>query len=255
MSDADFPVTCDGFLGGRLRLKQPQHGHRAGHDAVLLAASTPARPGDRVVDLGAGIGAAGLAVASRCAGLDLVLVERDERLAVIAQTNLAANNIKGRAVTLDIAQGAKAFADVELPPDSADRVLMNPPFNAVARHQPSPDRLRRSAHQGDDEVLAVWVQVARRILKSGGTLTLIWRAEAIASVLSAVEQGFGAVAVLPVYPRPEAAAIRILVRATKGSRSALTLLPGLALNAEGGCADQAMQAVLDGTAVLPLATL
>ena len=65
--EAEF--TEDAFLGGQLRLRQPKSGHRAGHDAMLLAAATAARPGDRVVDFGAGVGAAGLAVASRVAGL------------------------------------------------------------------------------------------------------------------------------------------------------------------------------------------
>jgi len=64
--------TEDAFLGGGLRLRQPKSGHRAGHDAMLLAAATPARSGDRVVDLGAGVGAAGLAVAKRVAGIELV---------------------------------------------------------------------------------------------------------------------------------------------------------------------------------------
>src|SRR3954468_17278482 len=68
-------VTEDGFLGGRLRLRQPASGHRAGHDAILLAAATAARPGDRIVDFGAGVGAAGLAVARRVPDIDLVLVE------------------------------------------------------------------------------------------------------------------------------------------------------------------------------------
>src|SRR4051812_20092052 len=70
-------VTEDGFLGGRLRLRQPKSGHRAGHDAILLAAATAARAGDRVVDFGAGVGAAGLAVARRLPDIDLVLVEID----------------------------------------------------------------------------------------------------------------------------------------------------------------------------------
>ena len=69
--------TEDAFLGGQLRLRQPKSGHRAGHDAMLLAAATPACPGDRVVDFGAGVGAAGLAVAKRVAGIALVLVEID----------------------------------------------------------------------------------------------------------------------------------------------------------------------------------
>ncbi|HEX2216507.1 MAG TPA: methyltransferase, partial [Xanthobacteraceae bacterium] len=56
-------LTVDAVLGGRLRLMQPKRGHRFGHDAVLLAAATPAAPGDRVVEFGAGVGAAGLLVA------------------------------------------------------------------------------------------------------------------------------------------------------------------------------------------------
>src|SRR6202140_5747392 len=79
----------DAFLGGRLRLRQPKSGHRAGHDAMLLAAATPARSGDRVVDLGAGVGAAGLAVAKRVAGVSLVLVEIDQELAGLARATPA----------------------------------------------------------------------------------------------------------------------------------------------------------------------
>ena len=85
MSELAGDVTEDAFLGGKLRLRQPKSGHRAGHDAMLLAAATPARPGDRVVDLGAGVGAAGLAVARRIAGIELVLVEIDEGLAELAR--------------------------------------------------------------------------------------------------------------------------------------------------------------------------
>src|SRR5438552_10255159 len=85
--------TEDAFLGGRLRLRQPRTGHRAGHDAVLLAAATAARVGQRVADFGAGVGAAGLALASRVSGLDLVLVEIDPRLAALARDNAALNDV------------------------------------------------------------------------------------------------------------------------------------------------------------------
>ena len=54
---------------------------------MLLAAATPARPGDRVADFGAGVGAAGLAVARRVAGIELVLVEIDAALAGLARAN------------------------------------------------------------------------------------------------------------------------------------------------------------------------
>src|SRR4030088_999267 len=78
MTDPSGELTEDAFLGGRLRLRQPKSGHRAGHDAMLLAAATSARSGDRVVDFGAGVGAAGLALATRIPGIRIVLVEIDE---------------------------------------------------------------------------------------------------------------------------------------------------------------------------------
>src|SRR6478735_7007700 len=98
--------TEDAFLGGRLRLRQPRSGHRAGHDAMLLAAATPARSGDRVVDFGAGVGAAGLAVAKRVAGIQLVLAEIDEVLADLARGNAAANAIAADVIMLDITSSA-----------------------------------------------------------------------------------------------------------------------------------------------------
>src|SRR4030088_2444657 len=94
--------TEDAFLGGQLRLRQPKSGHRAGHDAMLLAAATSARSGDRVVDFGAGVGAAGLAVAKRVAGIELVLVEIDETLAGLAQENAVSNNIIADVIELDL---------------------------------------------------------------------------------------------------------------------------------------------------------
>ena len=113
---------------------------------MLLAAATPARPGDRVVDFGAGVGAAGLAVARRGGGIDLVLVEIDAALADLARDNAAANAIAADVIVLDVESDADAFAAVGLAPDSVDVVLMNPPFNDSARHRASPDRAREIAH-------------------------------------------------------------------------------------------------------------
>src|SRR5882724_1887938 len=98
-------ITEDAFLGGQLRLRQPKSGHRAGHDAMLLAAATPARSGDRVVEFGAGVGAAGLAVAKRVAGIKLVLVEIDEGLAELARGNAVSNAIAADLIELDVTSG------------------------------------------------------------------------------------------------------------------------------------------------------
>jgi len=240
--------TEDAFLGGRLRLRQQQSGHRAGHDAMLLAAATPARPGDRVVDFGAGVGAAGLALATRVAGIDLLMVERDESLAGLARDNAGLNRIAAEICLLDLAGDANAFANAGLGPDSADVVLMNPPFNDSTRHRSSPDEVRRAAHMAEPDTLETWIHAARRVLKSGGRLSLIWRADGLAAVVSALDRGFGGVAIRPVHPDAGRPAIRVLVGATKGSRAPLRLLPSLMLSDESGLpTKQAREALTGGT--------
>src|ERR1700722_9291541 len=122
----------DAVLGGRLRLLQPRRGHRFGHDAILLAAATPARAGDRIADLGAGVGTAGLALAARVDGARVTLVEIDARLAALAGDNAARNGFAERvdAVALDLAAPAEAFAAAGLAAESVDILMMNPPVHA-----------------------------------------------------------------------------------------------------------------------------
>src|SRR3954452_17256163 len=134
--------TEDAFLGGQLRLRQPKTGHRAGHDAILLAAATAARGGDRVVDFGAGVGAAGLAVASRIPAIRIVLLEIDQALADLARQNAAANGIEADVIAMDVTSRSGIFTAAGLPPDSVDVILMNPPFNEPRRHRSSPDKAR-----------------------------------------------------------------------------------------------------------------
>ncbi|KGT73823.1 methyltransferase [Bradyrhizobium japonicum] len=253
MIDVVTDFTEDAFLGGQLRLRQKRSGHRAGHDAILLAAATEARAGDRVVDLGAGIGTAGLALGRRVAGIGLSLVEIDPELAELARANAEANGIVAETIVLDVTADAQAFAANGLVPDSVDVVLMNPPFNDPARHRGSPDQARRTAHVASEETLNAWVHAARRILRSDGALTLIWRADGIAEVLTALSRGFGSLSILPVHGEAGRPAIRVLVRAVKGGRAPMRLLPGLMLNDESGVPKNQVTEILEGRALLPLA--
>jgi tRNA1(Val) A37 N6-methylase TrmN6 len=255
MTELPGELTEDAFLGGRLRLRQPKSGHRAGHDAMLLAAATAARAGDRVVDFGAGVGAAGLALATRIPGIQIVLVEIDEVLAELARGNAASNRIETKVITMDLASGADAFADAGLAPDSVDVVLMNPPFNDSKRHRSSPDKRRETAHVADAATLESWIHAARRILKSAGVLTLIWRADGLGQVLAALDRGFGSLAILPVHGNAATPAIRVLVRAVKGGRAPTALYPGLMLNDESGVPNKQVEEILVGRGALPLAVL
>ena len=250
-------TTEDAVLGGKLILRQPRRGHRFGHDAILLAAATAAAPGEHAVDLGSGVGTAGLALAWRVPDLAVTLVDINESLVALAAENARRNGLaeRVRAISLDVAGPASAFAAAGLAPASADRVLMNPPFNDPDRQQVSPDRLRREAHAASRDRLAIWVNAANRLLRPDGTLTLIFRADGLNDVRAALDADFGAVTMLPVLAKPAAAAIRVLVRAVKGSRLPLILLPGFTLNGEDGKPSAEAEAVLRQGAALPFASL
>jgi tRNA1(Val) A37 N6-methylase TrmN6 len=206
-----------------------------------------------VFDFGAGIGAAGLAVARRVSGIELVLVEIDAALAGLARGNAASNVIAADVIVLDVTSGADAFAAARLPPDSVDVVLMNPPFNDPARHRASPDKARVSAHVATVATLESWIHAGRRILKSGGVLTLIWRADGLAEVLAALDRGFGSLAILPVHGDATTPAIRVLIRAIKGGKAPIRLHAALLLNDESAMPNKQVQDILAGKGVLPLA--
>ena len=248
-------LSEDAVLGGRLRLRQPKRGHRVGHDAILLAAAVPARAGEAVVDLGAGVGAAGLALAVRVGGIKLTLVELAPQLAALAAENARLNGLSAQVAALDVAAPARAFAAAGLRPEQTARVLMNPPFNDPARQRASPDRGRRLAHVAPRATLAAWTKTAARLLGPRGTLTLIWRADGLGDVLEALKPAFGAATVLPIYAKPDESAIRVLVRATKASRAPLQLLPGLVLHDPAGRATVAANAILRAGEALPLAQI
>jgi tRNA1(Val) A37 N6-methylase TrmN6 len=187
------------------------------------------------------------------AGIVLVLVEIDEALVGLARGNAAANAIAADVVALDIASAPGAFVAAGLAPDSVDVVLMNPPFNDSVRHRASPDRAREIAHVATPATLEIWVHAGRRILKSGGVLTLIWRADGLAEVLAALNRGFGSLVILPVHGDAATSAIRVLIRAIKGGKAPTKMLAALMLNDQSGVPNKQVQEILAGKGALPLA--
>lgn len=244
-------VSDDAILNGRLRLFQPKRGHRFGHDAILLAAAVPAQPGQRVAEFGAGVGAASLALLARVPDIGVTLLEIDPALVALAQENIARNGFAGRAraVTCDVT----AIQDEpEIRREAGfDHVFMNPPFNDP-RLQASPEPARRGAHAAPPDLLGRWIASARGVLRPGGTVTVIWRASGLADVVRALEDGFGAISIRPVYPAPGRAAIRLLANARKAGGAPLCILPPLTLNDDALRPTSEAEEILRHGAALPV---
>lgn len=216
-------VTCDVFLGGGLRIWQPRHGYRAATDPVFLAAATSARAGERVLDLGCGVGVALLALGHRVGGLSLTGVEWQPAYAALARRNAAENSIDAWIVQADL---------TDLPPPlrlGFDHVMANPPYfppSAPAAREPG-----RAAALREETPLVDWIDVALRRLVPMGTLTMIHRAERLPEILRALEGRAGAIAVRPLAARTGRAAGRVIVQARKGARGRFRLLAPMVVHA------------------------
>lgn len=246
------PTTSDAFLGGRLVLRQPARGHRAGTDAALLAAALPESFAGSCADLGAGVGAAGLALAMRAPAARVTLVEVEAEIAALARENIAANGLEGRVTVLeaDVTLAGRARVAAGLADRAQDAVITNPPFLEAGAARLSPSAYRVKAHVGDTDLLARWIRTCAAILAPGGALFLIHRADALPRLLTACEGRFGGVQVIPVLPRRDQPAVRVLVQAMKGSRTPFRLLPPLVLH-EGAAFTPEAEALHRGEASLP----
>lgn len=219
---ADDDLTCDAFLGGRIRLWQPRAGYRAAMDPVLLAAACPAKPGQSVLELGCGAGTAALCLAARLPGLAVTGLELQPGYAALARRNAAENGLP-----LEVLEGDLTHPPVALRSRSFDHVIANPPYFPAGGGTPARDAGRERALR-EDTALSLWMATAIRRLRPGGWLTVIQSADRLADLLAL--QGAGSISVLPLAPRFGRPASRVILRARKGGRGALRLCAPLILH-------------------------
>ncbi|MBR7651095.1 methyltransferase [Brucella oryzae] len=238
-TEGEAGETLDVFHRGAFHLVQPAlKGHRSGVDAMILASAVPNGFVGRVADLGSGAGAAGLAVASRCPDTNITLVERSAFMAGFARKSIAHPlnaALAGRisVIEADVALRGKARIAAGLVDNSFDFAIMNPPFNE-ARDRSTPDPLKAEAHVMPEGMFEQWVRTAAAIVKPGGDIAIIARPSSLSPVLEALSGRFGGLKIIPVQPRPDTAAIRIVLTGTRGSRAGLSLMPALVLHGSEG---------------------
>jgi tRNA1(Val) A37 N6-methylase TrmN6 len=220
------------LLGGRVRLLQPGRGYRVAVDAVLLAAAVEAGAGERVLDLGAGVGAVGLCLAIRVPGCDVVGIELQPALAALAEQNAGLNAVGERMRTI--------VHDLARPlPDGLgrfDHVVTNPPYLAAAAADPSPDSSKALATVESSANLKRWLAAATAAAKPAGSLVMIHRSDRLPEIeRHLVQLGWGDITVKRLPP-----AQRVLVRARHAKTPNRREAPPLVLHRpEGGYTDEA----------------
>ncbi len=239
-------IVENALLGGRVRLRQPAKGYRAGMDAALLAAAAGAQPGERVIEAGCGAGAVLMQLAARAPGVSLTGLERDPFMAALARENAALNRAEARVLDGDVAAG---FRCLGLEP--FERAVSNPPFfdDPGALRAPSPGK--HGAWMADDG-LAAWTRFLLKAVREGGRIVMIHRADRLADLLVLLGETAGSFSVRPVHPYADEPAKRVLVQAIKTGRAPLRLLPPLILHDRaGGRHTPEAEAILRGETALP----
>ncbi len=249
-------TTRDLFLGGKIEVIQPaKKGHRAGLDAILIAAALQPKISGLVADLGAGSGTAGLACIALRPELKALLVENNPLMAKLAfQTSKLAKNqaLRARVEVLeaDVTTSGRKRESAGLITESCDYVILNPPYNDSNTNRASDDADRADAHMMGEGGLDAWMRTATSILKPRGMLAMIYRSQSIGQIIAATQGRFGGVTIAPIYSRVDEPAKRLLVRATKGSKAPVTFAPPIIIHNRDGSYTEKIDAVLNGEAFL-----
>jgi len=235
------------LLGGKVRLLQAVDGYRAGMDAALLAAAVPAKPGERILEAGCGVGAVLTQIAARRPDTLLTGLERDAAAVALAERNRVLNGLEGR-MTLMGGEVGDGFAALGL--DRFDWAIANPPFFDDENALRAPSPAKRGAWIADDG-LAAWIRFLSDGVRDGGRIVIIHRADRLADLLALLGERCGSFTIKPVQPFADAPAKRVLVEAVRGGRGPLSLLPALVLHDRSGAKHTAeAEAILIGEAGL-----
>ncbi|MEX2200635.1 MAG: methyltransferase [Dongiaceae bacterium] len=245
MSEPAPDVTQDALLGGRIHLTQPASGYRVAIDPVFLAAAVPAAPGDLVLDLGCGVGAAALCLAAREPNCRIVGIERDRHLVRLASANIEANRMNGRVEAM---VGDLLRMPPRLAPGGFAHVMANPPFLDSEAGTTSPQASKATANHEGEAKLGDWVRCALVMVRPKGSVTFIYRADRFDRLMAELSGKIGELVVYPLWPGGDKPASRLLVRGRKGIAAPARLMPGMVLHESDGRYTAAADAVLRGGA-------
>jgi tRNA1(Val) A37 N6-methylase TrmN6 len=244
-----LPTSEDSLLGGCVRISQPRDGARAAIDPVFLAAAIPAEPGQLVLDIGCGSGAASLCLAARVPACRIIGLELQPDLVRLAGDNVAANGMAGRITML---AGDLLRPPPGLVPGSFDHVMANPPFLERGRASLSPNAAKAAAAIEGEAGLGDWIRFAVKMVRPKGSITFVHRADRVEVLLACLVGRVGGIVIFPLWPEAGRDAGRVLVRARKQIAAPARLAAGLVLHEANGRFTAAAQAVLRHGEALPL---
>lgn len=213
--------TLDSLTPGNLQLLQADNGYRYSIDSVLLARFVQVKKGCRIVDLGTGSGVLPLLLARISRADRLYGIELQPGLAERARRNVELNHLGRR---IEIVQGDIRNIRHLLPASAFGLVVANPPYRTVTSGRIALDGERAAARHELAGTLDDFIAAAGWLLTSKGRLTIVYLAERLPFLLTAMSAGgIEPKRLRMVHPHIGDCAGVVLVEGIKGARPGLRI--------------------------------
>jgi len=248
----NLEIVETALLRGRVKLLQPKEGFRASIDSVFLAAAVNVKSGDKILDIGCGVGSVGLCIALRKEDIRLVGLDIQPELIEIANKNAKLNNLEDRVEFFC----GNLKEEKLIKNNDFNQVLMNPPYMKSGSHMASPNKIKATSHgeECSGATLENWIKYAHHKLKQGGYLTIIHRIDRMDNIISSLtkRRWFGSLIIFPLWSHKGEDAKRFIIKARKERYAPLSLKQGIIIHKENGDYTDAAEEILSNAVTIDL---
>jgi len=225
-------LTTDSFFNGKIQVMQSRAGYRFSIDAVLLAFHAGPRPGDKVLDLGAGCGIVSLIMAVRVPDIKVLAVELQPELSGLAEANVNQNQLgdRIRVMHMDLRLLKPKMTD-----GPADVIVCNPPYRRSGSGRLNPAEQRAVARHEIKVTLNDLLETSRRMLRTAGRFVTIYTVERLTEILVSmrnehIEPKF----MRMIHSTQDSDAKLVLIEGVKEGRPGLKVAPSLFIYDKNG---------------------
>ena len=216
--------TKDSFLGGGIRIWQPKKGYRAGIDPILLAASVNVSAGQKVLDLGCGVGTASFAIGYRVKNVELYGIEIQKVFADLADLNSKENGIEFQVECANISKLSSNITSKNF-----DHVIANPPY-FDRKSSVRGINVSKEKSFGDTRPISEWLKVAAKRAKPKGFVHFIVRSDRLMEIFTNMPNSLGSLVITPVISRKNENAKLTILHAKKNGRAGFIISSPIVLH-------------------------